>query len=168
MIRYLPATTIFCSLILLLAFCGCVSVNLAQSGSPKADKIDFHAPTDPFQVIKTDSADRAWQSNISGNTLAYLSECNQNTDTHLRTLETDALNALTDLKILKSNQQIFDGRDSIETLAEGKVDGVPVKVSLLTFQKNGCNFSISFTGRKQNFDSETIFFERFKESFRVP
>lgn len=167
MIRYLIFSTFIIATVPVF-FVGCVSVSLAPTPATRAEKVAFQAPPSPFIPIKTESADKAWQSKKTGNTLAYLSECSPSLDTQLKTLEQESLNALIDLKILKSVNNSFGDRDALETLAEGKVDGVPVRVSLLTFQKNGCNYILSYMGRRTKFDAEATTFDHFKESFKVP
>lgn len=147
---------------------GCVSVQLPGARSAKATNILLQKPNSPFKAIDSETSDQAWQSIKSGNTLAYLSECQPAVESNLKTLESESLSALSNSKIIKTDSKEYNGRESIFTLAEGSVDGVPVSVALLVFKKNGCNFTMTYSGRKSVFSSEYPQFEAFKESFKVP
>lgn len=153
---------------LLFILSNCVSVNITPDQAQKAEKISYEAPATPFKQFKTESADKAWQSEKTGNTMAFLTECNQNVDTSLKSLQFETLNALSDLQINQNNNVTFEDREGLIAQATGKVDGVPVELSVLVFKKNGCNFTLSYMGRRQHFQSESRYFEKFKESFKVP
>jgi hypothetical protein len=146
---------------------GCVSVQLGSGKSQKADEVSFEKPSDPFKSISADSVDQAWQSERTGNTLAFLTECQPSVEASLQTLQTEPLSALTQPVIVKTETKTFNGRESSLVVAEGQIDGIPVSMALLVFKKNGCNFTLSFSGRKSVFQSEFGTFEDFKESFKV-
>lgn len=150
------------------AMSACVSVSISQPPPTKAKKVGYTEPQNPFSVISTENADKAWQSEKTKATIAYLSECQGTMDTQLKTVESESLNAVNHPTVLSSQTGIFNERESIETLAEGNIDGVPVKLALVVFKKNGCNFTLTYMGRKNRFDSEMKIFEKFKESFMVP
>lgn len=150
------------------AMSACVSVSISQPPPSKAKKVSFTEPQTPFAAFSTENADKAWQSEKTGATIAYLSECQGNMDTQLKTVESESLTAITRPVVLSSKTGLFNERESIETLAEGSIDGIHVKISLVVFKKNGCNFTITYMGRKTRFDSELNLFSRFKESFVVP
>lgn len=154
--------------IIFLLSAGCVSVNLSNNKSKKAEGLSYMAPTGSFHPLKAENADQAWQSEKTGNTIAFLSECQMQSDIDLKTIESDSLTALTQIKILSSFSGQFNNRESIDTLAEGQVDGVPVRLRLTVFKKNGCNYTLSYVGRKNFLDKEESEFIRFKESFKAP
>jgi hypothetical protein len=147
---------------------GCVSVSLGNNKSKKAQDLKMQEPKSPFHSIKTDNADSAWQSDKTGNTIAVLSECNTPTDISLKSLESDSLTALSQIKIVNSEKLTFNNREAIQTVSEGKVDGVPIRLELLVFKKNYCNYTLSYVGRKASFDSERDFFEQFLKYFEAP
>ena len=151
-----------------LFFVGCVSVSLNSGKTKKAQDLKMKEPQNPFHSIKTDNADYAWQSDKTGNTIAVLSECNTPTDISLKNLESDSLTALSQIKIVNSEKQTFNNREALQTTADGKVDGVPIRLDLLVFKKNYCNYTLSFVGRKSSFDSEREYFDKFKQSFEAP
>lgn len=145
----------------------CVSVKLPSGTGTPAKDLKYNAPDSPFQEIKVNSGDKAWLSGATGNTISYLSDCNGNADPTLEQLQTDSLGVLDKLKISQSKTFDYNGREALRTLAEGEVDGVPVKTDLVVFKKNGCNFTITYGGVAKTFDSEKRTFEKFLESFKA-
>lgn len=153
-------------LTILITMSGCVSVNIPQPKVSKAEKISYKEPQKPFRALVTENADKAWQSAATGNTISYNSECNSPAETQLKTLESESFNSLTKPEVLSSQATVFDGREALESLGQGSVDGIPVKMALLIYKKNNCNFTISFVGRKTKLDSEKNQFNEFKNSFQ--
>ncbi len=109
----------------------------------------------------------AWQNQKSGNTIAVLSECSETHDPTLSDLEEDMSQALTEPKITKTEALTFEGREALRSIIEGKVDGVPVKVDVLTFKKNSCSYTLTYMGRSQGFDKDHQAFENFLKGFKV-
>ncbi len=147
---------------------GCVSVNLPSSNGTKSSNVDFQPPAKPFVSMDNKSADKAWISQKNGNTISYLSDCGSPTDPALQQIESDTLNFLENLKILSSETKTFSGRESLETVAQGSVDGVAVKMRVLTFKKNNCSYSLVYGGVKDKFSIDLIYFDRFLQGFKVP
>lgn len=142
-------------------------MQLSGPKSKKSSDTSFLAPRSPFKEVKSEAADEAWQSTQTGNSIAFLSECQPAVEQSLKSLEDESVNVLSEVQVLKSSHPTFNGRESSYTVAEGKVDGIPVKLALVVFKKNGCNFTISYTARKSTFDSEIRTFDTFLEGFRV-
>ncbi|UYL08735.1 hypothetical protein B9G69_016960 [Bdellovibrio sp. SKB1291214] len=146
----------------------CVSVELPGGKVTSAKNVEFSEPSEPFQKIKSKSADRAWQSSKTGNTISYISECGSTSDASLQTLETDSLSALNKLQILKTETATYNGRESRQSVSAGTIDGVPVALALVVFKKNGCNYTLSYGGVEKQFNSELPVFESFKANFKAP
>ena len=155
-------------IIIALVLCGCISVNLPNAGGHKANAIWLEAPRSPFEEIKSDTADRAWLSSKNGNTISFLSDCNNPVDPPLQQIESDSLNVLANLKIISSKNINYSGREALETTAAGQVDGVNVKMKLLTNKKNNCSYSLIYGGVTEKFDSELKFFDNFIKGFKAP
>lgn len=156
----------FC-IILFLITSGCVSVKLASDKPTKASDLTFHSPGKPFLKIDSPNSDTAWVSESQGNTISYLSECQLNNEMNLDQIESDSLSIINELQILDSKKIEYNQREAKLTLAQGKVDGVMIKVQLLIFKKNNCNFVLSYIGVEKNFEKEIQFFDQFKQSFAV-
>lgn len=89
-------------------------------------------------------------------------------DLPLAQLEAEGLAVLSNLKIVSTQDGEFNGRQSLESTAQGEVDGVLVKMSLVTFKKNGCNYSLSYGGVATRFEEETLYFRNFLKGFKAP
>ena len=149
---------------------GCVSIDnpLAAPIPKKATDLFFTVPAHEFKEIKNNTVDRAWQDTKNGNTIAYLSECNAKTESSLKGMEAENLAALTNVEITDSKEYIFNEREALMTTVNGQVDGVDIKLRLVIFKKNGCNFTLSFVGRKKFFGQGEKIFKSFVEDFKAP
>ncbi|WP_413289013.1 hypothetical protein [Bdellovibrio sp. HCB337] len=164
--NHLLRNLIFCSAVFLLG--ACVSVKIPTGTGTPAKDVKYTDPGKPYEDIKVSSADKAWLSAKTGNTISFISDCNGTADPTLQQLEGEPLAVLDKLKILKSDNVTFNGREALHTQAQGEVDGVPVKTELVVFKKNNCNYTLSYGGLLKNFDDEAKVFDKFKESFKAP
>lgn len=137
------------------------------AGSPAKD-VKYAKPTSPFDEIEVPSGDKAWLSQKTGNTISFLSDCKSSADPGLQQIEGESLAVFDKLKILQTKKFEFNGRDAQRTQAQGEIDGIAVKTELVTFKKNGCNFTLSYGGVAKTFESELSHFENFLESFKAP
>ncbi|MFN7729555.1 MAG: hypothetical protein ACK5P7_10405 [Bdellovibrio sp.] len=150
----------------LFSVSGCISVNLNKD-TPKSKGLVVSAPASPFRDISLPAADRAWKSDRTGSTISYFSECQASLASPER-LRDDALASLPGAKVIDSQSFDFDGREALRSSAEGKVEGVSVKLSLLTYQKNGCRYTLSFVARANVYNQELLIFEGFIKGFSAP
>lgn len=143
-------------------------MSLKAPKTTKASGMKWQAPASPFQALSDSSVDVAWLSEKTGNTISVLSECQAPTDRSLETLQSESLSLLSKLEKIEEQSLDFNGRRALRTKARGEVDGIPVMISVVTLKKNGCNYSLSFTGVSRNHGQETEVFERFLQSFEAP
>lgn len=146
----------------------CVSVSLQKNESQPAKDVIFSEPISPFAEMKLNSADKAWLSKITGNTISYISDCLKNSDPSLEQMMNDSLSVLDNLKVLDQQSKPFNSRSSFFFVAEGSVDGIAVKMKVIVFKKNNCNYTLTYAGVKKNFDGELGYFEKFQSSFTAP
>ena len=154
--------------IVYLTSTGCVSVDVLPPAPKKATDVKIKVPTKDFKEIINSSVDRAWQNDKNGNTIAYLSECNSKSDPTLKAIETENLTALTNVEVIESKSDNFNDREALFSSVKGQVDGVPVKMRLIIFKKNGCNYTLSYVGRSKFFDHDVDTFKTFTEGFSTP
>jgi hypothetical protein len=155
------------ALLCLFALNDCISVKIPTSSGSRAKDVKLQEPAKPFQSINNAAADQAWISNVTGNTISYVSDCNGTSDPSLQQLENESLGVLNKLNVVETKSFEFNGRDARETVAEGEVDGVPVKTALVVFKKNGCNFTLSYGGIRKTFAAEKNYFETFTQNFHA-
>ncbi len=161
----------FISKIFLLLFlaplCGCVSVKIASDGPKKSKDISLAAPSVEFENIKTEGADVTWLNKKNGNSISYYSECNLSNDISLQSIQNESFSALSEVNVTNTQNAIFNERESVQTEADAAIDGVPIKISLLIFKKNGCNYTLTYAGRKEKFAQNLSEFKKFIQEFRV-
>ncbi len=146
----------------------CVSVNLGNGKSEKAEDISLTEPSQPFITAKDSMSDRLWTSTTTGNSISYLSECTLKTDPSLESLQNDYTSVLKNSEIVKSEFVQFNRREGIRFQSRGKLDGISVKFEALIFKKNNCNYTLTYGGREKSFDQERVHFEQFLKNFVVP
>lgn len=147
---------------------GCVSVSLPGNEVAPAKNVEYRNPELPFEEIKLKTADHTWISKTTGNTVSFLSDCQKNSDPSLEQMLNDSTSVIDHLKVIETQENLFNARSSLESIVEGTVDGVPVKMKVLVFKKNSCNYTLTFAGLKNKFASESTAFEKFQTSFRAP
>lgn len=144
-----------------------MTVQLPGGKTTAAKNVEFTQPTG-FREISNSEADKSWISDKTGNTISFFSECGGKSEPTLQSLENDSLAALTDSEIQSSAEINFNDRAARQSHARGKLDGVPVELALLVFQKNGCNYTLTYGGMAKSFASELSVFEDFKNKFKAP
>lgn len=153
---------------LILSTTACVSVNIKPKAPEKAKAYSFSAPGLPFEKVSAEQADFAFKDAKSGHTIAMISECSENVDPSLDSLESDLVSALSSSHELKKEQIQFNGRTAIRSSHQGEMDGVAVQMEILVFKKNSCSYSLTLVGRSKAFDASKKIFEGFTKGFIVP
>lgn len=161
LVRLLPL------LILIFGTASCVSVNLPTTTGKKADGVAATAPGAPFRELAS-SADKAWISDKTGNTISFISECGSKADPSLQQLRDESMNALVNPKISGEKTFSYNGREALEATGSGTVDGVAVTLRLVLLKKNGCQYTLSYGGVSNGFETETSYFTKFVEGFKAP
>ena len=149
------------------ALSACVSVNVPFGPVPKAEKASATKPAAPFSSFVTNTADEAWISEKTGNTISYLSECKETAE-RIEDVALDAAKVIEKSKVIKASKGLIDSRDSYDLIVTGKVDTHKVRMAISVFRSKDCTFSLTYGGLEEHFDSELKEFELFKLGFRAP
>jgi hypothetical protein len=145
----------------------CITIGVSKDPQP-AKNLAYQAPSSPFADLKSKTGDKAWISNKTNNVISYISDCSPNQDPTLDQLEQDALSGVEKTEI-KSREEIpYNQRTARTTIAEGLVDGVKVKLNVVSFKKNSCSYTLIYGGVADRFDSENQQFKLFIENFKAP
>lgn len=157
-------------ILIFLAFflSSCVTVQIGSQKQKRANAVEFTSPKSPFEEMKTDSVDRAWQSTKTGNIIAYHSQCENNTEPTLDKLAQDAISPIEQSTVLNQEKLMFNSRQALNLMAKGQVDGVSVQMALIAFKKNSCSYVITYNGVDKEFANEVAEYEEFKRSFKAP
>lgn len=104
----------------------------------------------------------------SGATLSVSSVCDRYEDATLDSLASSALSPLIEQKELHRSTFMLQGREALEVLVQGKVDGVKVEVDLVELRKDNCLFDFSIQQASKILPKlRTDFFEAVNK-FRYP
>jgi hypothetical protein len=147
---------------------GCVSLSIGNDKVTKPKGVIYSAPSNPFSLGKTDSGDNLWISKSTGNSISFFAECSTGLDKKLETLESDSLSVLSHPEIISRSKENFNGRDALMTEAKGTVDGVLIGIQTLSFNKNGCSYTLTYVGILSKLASEKNHFTQFISHFRAP
>lgn len=149
-------------------FCNCVSVNIAPNNIHKADNLKFNEPGSGFEKFSSAAADKAWQNPKFGNSISFLTTCNDSNDPSLEVISNELLMSLGDYKIIKSDKTTASGREALQVTAETSIEGIPTKIEYLVFKKNSCSFTLSYVATSKHFNQFQDVFQNFIKSFEVP
>lgn len=87
----------------------------------------------------------------------------------LEKIRDDLVFSLSEAKVVESKTLEFDNREALSSEIEGKTEGIEMAVSALIYQKNGCRYTLTYSGRKNLMvDKEKLTFEAFKKGFHAP
>lgn len=157
----------FLTLAFLSIFVACVSINIKSKAPIKSIAYSYQEPDSPFKKMNSEQADAVWQNPATGHAIAVLSECSETHDPSLSALEEETLQALNNHRITKSFNFSFQERDALRSSVEGSLDGIPVRMEIMTFKKNSCNYTLTYMGRTQGFVNSLPAFEKFLQGFQV-
>lgn len=157
---------------LLCLFCllflnSCITIGGSKAPQP-ARNLEFKAPQIPFRDLDSKTGDQAWISSKTNNVISYYSDCTPTQDPSLDQLEQEALASLEKVEIKQRDEFTYNQRVARNSVAEGLVDGVKVKLNVISFKKNSCSYNIIYGGLAERFDSESAVFNLFIQNFRAP
>lgn len=161
-----PLLLFICGLAFLSSI-GCVSVDLGPKAGEKTKRVRLQEPVAPFEKVSIEGMDKAWQDKKSGNTLGYISECGGR-ELSLDQLENEARSVLVASQLTNRLTGEFNQRESLESWSEGLVDGVKVRLAILVFKKNGCQYTLTYAGPAKSFNLSATAFTNFKQGFVAP
>jgi len=147
---------------------GCVTVKVGEGPGVKSSNVKFSEPGQPFVKTDSEDADVLWHNPASAVSISYLSRCNESSDPSLDGIQTQMLGGIEGTVVEKQERFTFNSREALDSLVDGKIDGVPVRLRLITFKKNKCHYTLSYVGRPKAYAKDSGEFERFVRSFEVP
>ena len=118
--------------IIVVTLTSCVNVQVPFGPVPKADKALVAKPNSPFAAFATNTADEAWISEKTGNTISYLSECKK-TEEKVEDVAMDTAKVIDQSRILKNSTGLVAGKHTAELLVSGKVDAHKVNTASAIF-----------------------------------
>ncbi len=149
---------ILCSL---SATAACVSVSLGNKQPKNYENISFSPPPSPYTELQVQAADKSWQNSNNGNTISFMSNCDQSSEPTLEILSKMALDGVENLKIVEQKKVNYNGREALSTVLLGRVDGVPIQADLTVLKKNNCVFNVTYIASIHTFMNDLASFKKF-------
>lgn len=149
------------------AISACVSVDIKQKPGKKSDQFHMQEPTLPFEKMKTDYVDFAWKDQTSDSMISVYSECKESQTTNLLQIEREAMQSLSHSQIISTETIAYNERGSLLTVASGDIDGVPMKIKMLTISKNFCNYTLMYSAKEEQFNKLLKHFDKFLTDFHI-
>jgi hypothetical protein len=147
---------------------GCISVSLGGEKHAKSSGVKSAPPGAPFEASKDEKLDQIWRNKKNGNAISFLSDCSDQSDPPLASIEEGVLSGLYPYAYVSQNDLSFDGRGARRSQVKGTVDGVATLVDLLVYKKNSCIYIISYAGLKNSHAEDQERFEAFLQRFHAP
>ena len=146
----------------------CISVNLGPKAPEKSKNVTFTRLPPIYRELKDVRADGAWRHAKNGNTISYLSTCNDPADPSLEVAAEEVVLAMGTPKNVSQKKLDFDGREALDTEAEARVEGVPTRIHALVFKKNACLYTLSLVGLAKSFAQGEADYAQFLKGFIAP
>lgn len=159
--------------ILVLCASSALAFALAACGTPKAKvtgKVaDFSHGQLPAGWKKTDvkGLATAYYHSGYGATAGVAPVCEGINDFTLESLAQRELVGLEQRETLEEKRLTVDGREAVEWVVKGSVDGVEMRVNLVVFRKDGCVYDLNLVSKPENFDKARAEFQLFVTGFKL-
>ena len=70
-------------------------------------------------------------------------------------------------EILEEKRVLVDGREALEWIVKGSVDGVEMRVNMVVFRKDGCVYDLNLVSKPESFDKARAEFQGFVTGFKL-
>lgn len=160
--------TLALSMLMSLTQFGCVSLNIQSQKAMKSDGVEFQAPPHPFSALDSSRADGAWQNKGNGNTISYLSDCNDPLEPSQDSVARELFSDLRNVRFRRSESFTYNTRSAVNIEVEGEVEGIATRIHAVVFRKNGCLYTLTFVGVAKSYDDDHVHFNGFLQGFRAP
>lgn len=102
-----------------------------------------------------------------GATAGVAPVCEGIKDQTLESLAQQELVGLEQRETLEEKRVTVDGREAVEWVVRGSVDGVEMRVNLVVFRKDGCVYDLNLVSKPESFDAARAEFQGFVTGFRI-
>lgn len=118
------------------------------------------------------------KTDVKGLAIAYYHEgygatagvapvCEGISDYSLESLARQELIGFEQRETLEETRRTVDGRDAIDWVVKGSVDGVTMTVNLVVFRKDGCVYDLNLVSRPESFEQAREDFRSFVAGFAL-
>src|SRR3954471_1089891 len=155
--------------LVLLPLLGCTTHHQVSQGVFAKDGVRYRVGelSRSWRPLEVDSNDIAYISSDSPHSLAVNSTCTPDGDASLQVLTAHLLMGFTDRERVAEEHVTMDGRDSLRSRYQAKLDGVPVEMMLVVLKKDGCVYDFTYLSPPGRFDEKRQSFEQVLAEFHA-
>jgi hypothetical protein len=147
---------------------GCVSVQIGPKGPDTAKNVKFEPPPDPYEKFEIPDVDKAWKNKKNGNSISFRTACNDPVESEIDSIQHVIQDGLDSATVESSVKTMYNGREALQSVIQGKLDGVSTKLEVMIFKKNRCTYTLTYVALPQNFKKDQSVFEIFLKKFEAP
>ncbi len=125
------------------------------------------SPGEDWRLVPPHGANVAFRNDSLGAVIYADDSCQKFDDAPLPVLANHLFFGFTELTTLEEKPSRVDGRDALFRLAEGKLDGVLVRVAATVVKKNSCIYDMMYVAPPSRFDAGFADYEGMVRTFRV-
>ncbi len=152
-------STIIITLIPFL-FVSCVSSLFKDSPPTFSSEVKFNKIPEGF--VKTDtSVYPSWKNSKTGNVIAIVSDCNENSQYKLSNLHQLIEEPLENIKVIKEETLILQSKPAFFRIIDAELDGLQIEIQSVSFKRKSCSYVSSLSGKLNNLNSDIELFEQF-------
>jgi len=146
----------------------CVSVRFGDGETQRNTEVRFTPPANDFKTVDTKTLDREWRHQRDGATISYLSDCFNKSDPSLESIFEGITHEIEDIFVVEKSKTEYAEREALNTIVEGKVDGVLTRFQLFIFKKNHCTYILTYASKADVFGQHQNEFLKFVKGFSPP
>lgn len=152
-----------------LAASACGKTATYENGVYDGRRVQFRhgALPDGWAPTKVDGLAVAFYHAAFGATAGVAPICEGVPDSSLESLAQQELIGLEERRILEENRVAVDGREAVEWVVAGSIDGVEMRVNLVVFRKGPCVYDLNLVSSPEGFERARPEFKAFVAGFQV-
>ncbi|MBM4282074.1 MAG: hypothetical protein FJ137_15385 [Deltaproteobacteria bacterium] len=124
-------------------------------------------PGDGWQRVRVATANGAWFDEQNGAALLVNSHCEGVRDAPLEGLALELMIGTTERAVQEQRVLPFDGREALEMVTTGKLDGVERQRALFVLKKDGCVYDIVYDAPPATFATGLPAYRRVRDGMVV-
>jgi hypothetical protein len=143
-----------------------IAVALATACAHRAPLYRTGALGPEWQAVREKGAEVGWFNPALDAIIQANASCERADATSLESLTRQLLIGYTERRVISQERAMLDGREALHTVAEAKLDGVPMRFELYVLKRNGCVFDLSYAAPPARADGGRLDFHRFVAGFQ--
>jgi len=123
---------------------------------------------DTWRRIKIKGGDLAFWNSQDDSTITVNSTCDRNKIKYsLRALSNTLVIGIDEKRLIESAERNISAEISLQRIYDGKISGVPIKISTVVLKKGDCIYDLSYSSTPDNFDKWFSEFNEFVSEFKI-